>query len=92
VLESREKGAKVKRIVVLLSVVAMMVGMLAMSVAPAFALQRMDLWGCRVSDKFYTHDESIYPGSDPDRNGDGKYCSYMNWDTGKWRNADNRPL
>ena len=44
-----------KRVVVLLTVVALMVGMLAMSVAPAFAAT-FDNWGCRYSpDRFFTY-------------------------------------
>jgi hypothetical protein len=93
-LRESDKGgrAKLKRIAMLLSVVALMVVMLAMSVTPAFAFTRLDLWGCRLSDRFYTSDSGIYRGSGPDHNGDGKVCYYMNWNTGKWSYADNRLL
>jgi len=41
-----------RRIVMLLTVVALMVGMLAMSVAPAFA--RWEVSGCRTGDRLVT--------------------------------------
>jgi len=75
-----------KRILVLLSVVALMVVMLAMSVAPAFALK--DAYNCRLSDKFTT--EVVYsPGSVFDRNGDGYFCIYRTPQSGKA--VDNHP-
>ena len=83
--------AEVKRIAMLLSVVALMVVMLATTVAPAFALTRLDPWGCHLSDRFYTSDVGVFPaGGGADRNGDGKYCEYMSYKTGEWRFADNR--
>ena len=79
-----------RRIVMLLTVVALLVGMLAMSVAPAFALT-LDARGCRLADNLYTQD--IYsPGSYRDHNGDGWVCSYYNFNNDKWRDADNHLL
>ena len=78
-----------KRIVMLLSVVALMVVMLAMSVAPAFAAK--DAFNCRLSDRFGTSRLFISPGILPDRNGDGVFCFYINHDTGDVRYADNHP-
>jgi hypothetical protein len=79
-----------RRILVLLSVVAMMVVMLAMSVAPAFAAK--DASNCRLSDKFTTTAQPIPPGRSPDRNGDGIICVYIsNEDPADIRFADNHP-
>ena len=75
-----------KRIVVLLTVVALMVGMLAMSVAPAFAAT-FDNWGCRYSpDRFFTYHQGI---TSIDRNGDGRTCEYYIYKTATYREADN---
>jgi hypothetical protein len=79
-----------KRILVLLSVVALMVVMLAMSVAPAFAAK--DAYNCRTSDRYATYAETILNGIPPDRNGDGIYCVYVNYNTGKATYADNHPV
>ena len=74
-----------KRILVLLSVAALMV-MLATSVAPAFALN--DAYNCRLSNKFTT--EVVYsPGSVFDRNGDGYFCILRYPQSGKA--VDNHP-
>ena len=77
-----------KRLAALLTVVALMMVMLAMSVAPAFAAT-LNSWGCRVADNLITINESIIPGLPPDRNDDGKYCQYINLNSGKSRFADN---
>jgi hypothetical protein len=77
-----------RRILVLLSVVAMMVVMLAMSVAPAFAAK--DAFNCRLSDKFTTTPQ--FNSQAPDRNGDGVWCVYSpNNNPGDFRFADNHP-
>jgi hypothetical protein len=80
-----------KRILMLLSVVALMVVMLAMSVAPAFAAK--DEFNCRLSDKFTTTPEFVLrPGEFPDRNADGIFCVYQDNDTGLIiKVADNHP-
>jgi len=67
-----------KRIVMLLSVVALMVVMLAMSVAPAFAAWEAN--GCRTGGSLYG---VVVPGTfeaSKDRNGDGYVC-YISNDT-----------
>jgi len=76
-----------RRIVMLLTVVALMVGMLAMSVAPAFAAT-FDTYGCHVSDRYltfhYTNSTSYL-----DHNDDGIICQYYYPSRGTWRDADN---
>jgi hypothetical protein len=79
-----------RRIVVLLTVVAMMVGMLAVSVAPAFAAK--DSFNCRLSDRFVTTTGFTTAGIPPDRNGDGIFCIYGNTVTGKTTFTDNHPV
>ena len=74
-----------KRIVVLLTVVALMVVMLAMGVAPAFAAT-FDADGCHVSDNYAT---SHYSNSSLDKNGDGITCQYYYYKTLTTRDADN---
>ena len=75
-----------RRILVLLTVVALMVVMLAMSVAPAFAAK--DAFNCRLSDKFTTTPQ--FNSQAPDRNGDGVWCVY-DYGGGDFRFADNHP-
>src|SRR5215212_3230928 len=85
-----QKGALMKRIVMLLSVVALMVVMLAMSVTPAFAAK--DAFNCRLSDRFTTFSlVTPNPGTPPDRNGDGIFCVYEDNDEGFVTLADNHP-
>jgi hypothetical protein len=79
-----------KRILVLLTVVALMVVMLATSVTPAFAAK--DEFNCRQSDKFTTTVELTRPGEFPDRNGDGIFCVYQDNDNPlDLKIADNHP-
>jgi len=77
-----------KRILVLLSVVALMVVMLAMSVAPAFAAWEAN--GCRTGGSLYGR---VVPGSfeaSKDRNGDEFVC-YISKGS-KTLFYDNRPV
>ncbi len=76
-----------KRIVALLTAVALMVVMLAMSVAPAFAAK--EAYNCRLSDKFTTEVRFVSPGISLDRNGDGIFCIYRT--PQKARGVDNHP-
>jgi len=76
-----------KRILVLLSVVALMVVMVAMSVAPAFAAATYNDYGCRTGDSFYT--EAYFSGGYHDHNGDRITCGYYTFNNDKWRDADN---
>jgi len=79
-----------KRIVVLLSVVALMIVMLAMGVAPAFAAKNE--YNCRAqTDKHSTITHFVTAGTYYDRNGDGIYCAYQSYRTGAWTYADNHP-
>jgi hypothetical protein len=84
-------SAEVKRIAMLLSVVALMVVMLAMGVAPAFAAKNE--YNCRVSStyKHSTITHFVTTGTYYDRNGDGIYCAYQNYSTLDWTYADNHP-
>ena len=68
-----------KRIVMLLSVVALMVVMLAMSVAPAFAAWRVT-FGCFAKPNLVVlFNASDFPSLDQkDRNGDDILCGYSN--------------
>ena len=61
-----------KRILVLLSVVALMVVMLATSVAPAFAAWN-PITGCRGTDPLVFAE--VAPGVDGKRTADGMVCS-----------------
>ena len=74
-----------KRILLLLTVMALMVVMLAMSVAPAFAAT-FDADGCHVSDNYATFH---YSNSRLDKNGDGITCQYYYYKTQTYRDADN---
>jgi hypothetical protein len=76
-----------KRIMMLLTVVALMMVMLVSGVASAAFAATLDSWGCRVSDRFITFDQGIVPGFPPDHNGDGKFCQYIK--NGKVSNRDN---
>ena len=66
-----------RRIVILLAVVALMVGMLAMSVAPAFG-QPQVIQGCFVRPNFVLlTNASDFPSLDQkDRNDDDILCGY----------------
>jgi hypothetical protein len=80
--------AKVKRIAMLLSVVALMVVMMAMSVAPAFAAWDAEGGQCRTGDGITTVG-SYPPFVKLDRNGDGAVCETLS-NQGVYRHYDNR--
>ena len=75
-----------KRILVLLSVVALMVVMLAMSVAPAFAAWEAN--GCRTG----AHISSVFSAEERaiDRNGDTFICIILQGPQQTQHNYDNR--
>jgi hypothetical protein len=69
-----------KRIVMLLSVVALMVVMLAMSVAPAFGAKPPSVNGCMVRGEvaFWISVNDTDSRYQYDRNGDSIICGYSN--------------
>jgi hypothetical protein len=74
-----------KRILVLLTVVAlMMVGLVGGMASAAFAAR--DEFGCRVTDNYTVI--SITPGVSKDHNGDGILCRYIN-NNGRIQVSDN---
>jgi hypothetical protein len=75
---------------VLLTVVALMMVMLVSGVASAAFAATLNDWGCRVSDRFITFNESIIAGFPPDHNGDGKFCQYIK--NGNVSNRDNHRI
>jgi hypothetical protein len=77
-----------RRMVMLLSVVALMVVMMAMNVAPAFAAWDAQGGQCRTGDGITTVG-SYPPFVKLDRNGDGAVC-YTVSDRGVYRHYDNR--
>ena len=90
VRESDKGGrAKVKRIVMLLTVVALMVGMLAMSVAPAFAAWDAENGACKTgSNLLYIQGETDPYYLKVDRNNDWLLC----FSPSNNRLYDNRPI
>jgi hypothetical protein len=63
-----------RRIVMLLTVVALMVGMLAMSVAPVWAHNVTCVGGPR------TFSQTVVPGTFPDEDSDGVVCGTIKHD------------
>ena len=82
--------AKVKRVAILLSVVALMVVMMAMSVAPAFAAWTAQGGQCREGASGITTTGSYEPFVKLDRNGDGALCYEESNRSGGYRYYDNR--
>jgi len=66
-----------KRIVVLLTVVALMVAMLAMIVAPAFAAWDVEGGQCRTGATLVPVDPRLPGVVEKDSNGDLKVCSTL---------------
>ena len=78
-----------KRITVLITVVALMVGMLAMNVAPAFAAWDAENGACRTGSHLFYISGSTNPYYlKKDRNNDGLLC----YEPGSRNLYDNRPI